>query len=181
MRHTEGRRPDDRDAGRHPGNTDEVVAANPVGKAALPTRALRRAEGSRQGGRRRESAGAATVLDVLGSRDPKWNKPGEAVLGQKTAGDLGLKQGQEVPVRFADGATVTLRVAKVLPDDPARGDFVVARDLVRAHDPAALTDDIFVPGDAKASAAVPESPCTTPPSTPWPTTTPTPSSPIRWP
>ncbi|MET9772904.1 ABC transporter permease [Streptomyces sp. NPDC006367] len=134
-----------------PGNTDEAVAANPVGKAALPTRAFVGTEKAENG----ESAGAPTVLDVLGSRDPEWNKPGEAVLGERTAGELGLKQGQEVPVRFADGATVTLRVARVLPDDPARGDFVVARDLVRAHDPAALTDDIFVPGDAEASDAVP--------------------------
>ncbi|MDT0461121.1 hypothetical protein RM550_36380 [Streptomyces sp. DSM 41527] len=30
-----------------------------------------------------------------------------------------------------------------------------SRDLVRAHDPAAYTDDIFVPDGAKASAAVP--------------------------
>ncbi|MFE0699520.1 ABC transporter permease [Streptomyces sp. NPDC058872] len=134
-----------------PGNTDEVVAANPVGKAALPTRAFVGAERAQDG----EGAGAATVLDVLGSRDPKWNKQGQAVLGKRTAGELGLKQGQEVPVRFADGATVTLTVAQVLPDDPARGDFVVARDLVRAHDPAALTDDVFVPADAEASAAVP--------------------------
>ncbi|ALO91276.1 Macrolide ABC transporter permease [Streptomyces hygroscopicus subsp. limoneus] len=134
-----------------PGNTDEVVADNPVGKAALPTRAFVEPKKARGG----ESAGAATVLDVLGSRDPKWKKQGQAVLGEKTAGRLGLKQGQDVPVRFADGATVTLTVAEVLPDDPARGDFVVDRDLVRAHDPAALTDDIFVPAGAKASAAVP--------------------------
>lgn len=134
-----------------PGNTDEVVAANPVGKAALPTRAFVETKKAREA----ETAGAATVLDVLGSRDPKWNKPGQAVLGEKMAGELGLKQGQDVPVRFADGATVTLTVAEVLPDDPARGDFVVARDLVRAHDPAALTDDIFVPAGAKASDAVP--------------------------
>ncbi|CAL9395570.1 hypothetical protein SUDANB6_01351 [Streptomyces sp. enrichment culture] len=134
-----------------PGNTDEVVAANPVGKAALPTRAFVETKKARDA----ETAGAATVLDVLGSRDPKWNKPGQAVLGEKMAGELGLKQGQDVPVRFADGATVTLTVAEVLPDDPARGDFVVARDLVRAHDPAALTDDIFVPAGAKASDAVP--------------------------
>ncbi|XKK63899.1 ABC transporter permease [Streptomyces sp. ARC32] len=137
-----------------PGNTDEVVAANPVGKAALPTRAFVDTT-SGKSGEKGEEAGSYTVLDVLGSRNAKWNKPGEAVLGEKTAGALGLKEGQEVPVRFADGATVTLRVSQVLPDDPARGDFVVARDLVRAHDPAALTDDIFVPGDAKASAAVP--------------------------
>ncbi|MER7172120.1 ABC transporter permease [Streptomyces mesophilus] len=134
-----------------PGNTDEVVAANPVGKAALPTRAFVDTKKAASD----ENPGAFTVLDVLGSRDPNWNKQGEAVLGEKMAGDLGLKRGQQVPVRFADGATVSLTVAQVLPDDPARGDFVVARDLVRAHDPAALTDDIFVPGDAKASDAVP--------------------------
>ncbi|MFD8569125.1 FtsX-like permease family protein [Streptomyces sp. NPDC059639] len=128
-----------------PGNTDEVVAANPVGKAALPTRAFVR----------RKAAGTATVLDVLGSRDPRWSRPGEAVLGERIAGELGLRKGAKVSVRFADGATVALRVGAVLPDDPARGDFVVARDLVRAHDPAALTDDIFVPGTAGASTAVP--------------------------
>ncbi|MFI6062620.1 ABC transporter permease [Streptomyces sp. NPDC051286] len=133
-----------------PGNTDEVVAANPVGKAALPTRAFVRKDAQNA-----ENAAAATVLDVLGTRDPRWNKPGEAVLGERTAQDLGLKKGQEVPVRFADGTSVTLRVVAVLPDDPARGDFVVARDLVRTRDPAALTDDIFVPGDAEASDAVP--------------------------
>ncbi|MFJ5292965.1 ABC transporter permease [Streptomyces sp. NPDC088348] len=134
-----------------PGNTDEVVADNPVGKAALPTRAFVETKS----GNNSAQPAASTVLDVLGSRDARWDKQGEAVLGEKTAGALGLKRGQEVPVRFADGATVTLRVSQVLPDDPARGDFVVARGLVRAHDPAALTDDIFVPGDARASAAAP--------------------------
>ncbi|MFD3328755.1 FtsX-like permease family protein [Streptomyces sp. NPDC058701] len=127
-----------------PGNTDEVVAANPVGKAALPTRAFVSTAADRH-----------TVLDVLGTRDQRWNRQGEAVLGERTAKVLGLTQGGHVPVRFADGASVTLKVGAVLPDDPARGDFVVARDLVRAHDPAALTDDIFVPAGAKASDAVP--------------------------
>ncbi|MFJ4205823.1 ABC transporter permease [Streptomyces sviceus] len=139
-----------------PGNTDEVVAANPVGKAALPTRAFVLKDASAaKGDKGTEQAGSATVLDVLGSRDPRWSKPGEAVLGERTAKKLGLAKGEEVPVRFADGTAVTLRVGSVLPDDPARGDFVVSRDLVRAHDPAALTDDIFVPGNAKASGAVP--------------------------
>ncbi|MEV7519283.1 ABC transporter permease [Streptomyces sp. NPDC091371] len=127
-----------------PGNTDEAVAANPVGKAALPTRAFITT-----------TAGKPTVLDVLGTRDPRWNQPGEAVLGTRTATDLGLEQGQSVTVRFADGASVPLRIGAVLPDDPARGDFVVPRDLVRAHDPAALTDDIFVPAGTEASDAVP--------------------------
>ncbi|GGV04409.1 ABC transporter permease [Streptomyces filipinensis] len=124
-----------------PGNTDEVVAANPVGKAAVPTRAFVRDKGGRR-----------SVIDVLGSRDPRWDRPGQAVLGARMASFLGVRAGDEHDVRFADGATVRLRIARVLPDAPARGDFVVARSLVRRHDPAALTDDIFVPAGAKATA-----------------------------
>lgn len=123
------------------GNTDEVVDANPVGRAALPTRAFLP-----------DADGDLAVIDVLGSRDKRWDKPGQAVLGERIADFLGVEPGDEREVRFADGATVTLRIAQVLPDDPARGDFVVARNLVRAHDPAALTDDIFVPASAEATA-----------------------------
>ncbi|MFF5565237.1 ABC transporter permease [Streptomyces sp. NPDC012623] len=129
---------------RTPGNTDEVVAANPVGKAALPTRAFVR-----------DQDGTLTVIDALGSRDARWNKQGQVVLGERMADLLGVKAGAEHAVRFADGATVRLRVAQVLPDDPARGDFVMSRQLVRAHDPAALTDDIFVPLQAKPASVVP--------------------------
>ncbi|MFD7948968.1 ABC transporter permease, partial [Streptomyces sp. NPDC059744] len=127
-----------------PGNTDEVVAANPVGKAALPTRAFVH-----------DKDGTLTVIDALGPRDARWNKPGQAVLGEKMADFLGVKAGDEHTVRFADGATVKLRIAQVLPDDPARGDFVMSRQLVREHDPAALTDDIFVPLKSKPTSVVP--------------------------
>ncbi|MGW1178301.1 FtsX-like permease family protein [Kitasatospora sp. NPDC002543] len=121
-----------------PGNTDEVVGANPVGKASLPTRAfVHRADGS------------TVVIDALGSRDPTWDRPGQAVLGESIAAWLGVKAGDRYPVRFADGATVQLGIAEVLPDDPARGDFVMPRGLVRGHDPAALNDDVFVPEQAK--------------------------------
>ncbi|MFB7476824.1 ABC transporter permease [Kitasatospora sp. NPDC056184] len=124
-----------------PGNTDEVVGANPVGKASLPTRAfVHKADGS------------TVVVDALGSRDPKWDRPGQAVLGESIATWLGVKTGDQYPVRFADGATVQLRIAEVLPDDPARGEFVMSRGLVRGHDPAALNDDIFVPEQTKPVA-----------------------------
>ncbi|MET8546118.1 FtsX-like permease family protein, partial [Kitasatospora sp. NPDC004799] len=127
-----------------PGLTDEAVAAHPVGKAALPTRAfVHRADGT------------TAVIDALGSRDPAWDRPGEAVLGASTATWLGVTAGQQYPVRFADGATVPLRIAAILPDDPARGDFVLARSLVRSHDPAALGDDLFVPADSGPVAVVP--------------------------
>ncbi|MET9360184.1 ABC transporter permease [Streptomyces sp. NPDC006632] len=127
-----------------PGNTDEVVAANPVGRAALPTRAFVRGKD-----------GTLTVIDALGSRDARWDRPGQAVLGERMANFLGVRAGDAYAVRFADGATVTVRIARVLPEDPARGDFVMARQLVREHDPAALTDDIFVPGKAKPASVVP--------------------------
>ncbi|MCX5071081.1 2OG-Fe(II) oxygenase [Streptomyces sp. NBC_00513] len=80
---------------------------------------------------------------------------GPSAATERTARALGLEQGRTVVVRLADGESVTLRIGAVLPDDPERGDFVVTRDLVRAHDPAALTDDIFVPADARASAPGP--------------------------
>ncbi|MEU9098930.1 ABC transporter permease [Streptomyces sp. NPDC048361] len=38
--------------------------------------------------------------------------------------------------------------------NPARGDFVLPRQLVREHDPAALTDDIFVPAESKPASVV---------------------------
>ncbi|MGW4383600.1 ABC transporter permease [Kitasatospora sp. NPDC004531] len=124
-----------------PGTTDEAAAANPVGRAALPVRAFVRA-----------ADGAAVVVDVLGSRDPAWDRPGQAVLGRTLAGQLGVRAGQQYEVRFSDGATVPVRIAEVLPDDPARGAFVMSRAEVRAHDPAALGDDIFVPAGATATA-----------------------------
>ncbi|MFF2624933.1 FtsX-like permease family protein [Kitasatospora griseola] len=124
-----------------PGTTDEAAAANPVGKAALPVRAFVRSVD-----------GTTTAVDVLGSRDPAWDRPGQAVLGRSLADRLGVRAGQQYDVRFADGTTVPVRIAEVLPDDPARGAFVMSRAQVREHDPAALGDDIFVPAGAPATA-----------------------------
>ncbi|HET6861007.1 MAG TPA: ABC transporter permease, partial [Streptomyces sp.] len=76
-------------------------------------------------------------------------------LGEKTADFLGVRAGDSYEVRFADGATEEVRIAQVLPDDPARGDFVLPRELVRAHDPAALTDDIFVSVKSRPDTVVP--------------------------
>ncbi|MET7639619.1 ABC transporter permease [Streptomyces sp. NPDC005438] len=127
-----------------PGHSAEVVGAHPVGKAVVPTRAF---VPDREGRR--------TVVDALGSRDPRWDRPGQAVLGRRMAEHLGVRAGDHRPVRFADGTTVRLRIARVLPDDPARGDFVVSRRLVRDHDPAALTDDLFVPAASRPTSAYP--------------------------
>ncbi|WLQ44301.1 hypothetical protein P8A22_32965 [Streptomyces laculatispora] len=51
-----------------------------MGRAALPTRASAR-----------DKDGTLTVIDALGSRDARWNRPGQAVLGERTAGLLGLR------------------------------------------------------------------------------------------
>lgn len=117
-----------------PGLSDAVVKENPVGKAALPTRIFLDRPGH-----------GLTVIDALGSRDPRWDKPGEAVLGEGTAKMFGVTAGQTIDVRFIDGETETIRVSQVLPDDPGRGAFVLSRELVRSHDRAALTDTIFIP------------------------------------
>ncbi|MET9292496.1 ABC transporter permease [Streptomyces sp. NPDC003077] len=127
-----------------PGHSDEIVDATPPGRSALLSRAFVR-----------RTDGTLTVVDALGSRDPRWDVPGEAVLGRTLAEHLGVRAGQDRPVRMADGRTVTVRIAKVLPDDPARGDFVMSRAQLRKHDPAALTDDIFIPADDRPSTALP--------------------------
>ncbi|MBW4702059.1 MULTISPECIES: FtsX-like permease family protein [unclassified Micromonospora] len=126
-----------------PGLSDQVVTQNPVGKAALPTRIFLDRPGK-----------GPTVIDGLGSRDPLWDKPGEAVLGESTAKMFGVTAGQTVTVRFVDGLSETVKVSRVLPDDPGRGAFVMSRALVRQHDRAALTDTIFIPqADAPQTVA----------------------------
>ncbi|AEV84472.1 macrolide ABC transporter permease [Actinoplanes sp. SE50] len=126
-----------------PGLDDQVVAEHPVGKAALPTRVFLDRPGR-----------GPTVIDALGSRDPRWDRPGEAVLGVSTARMFGVAAGRNVTVRFVDGLSETVRISQVLPDDPARGAFVLSRALVRRHDPAALTDTVFIPqADAPRTVA----------------------------
>lgn len=126
-----------------PGLSDAVVRQHPVGRAALPAPIFLPRQGK-----------GLTVIDALGSRDPRWGRPGEAVVGESTAKLFGVRIGQSIDVRCRDGKTETVRVSQVLPDDPARGAFVLSRETVRAHDPAALTDTIFIP-QAHAPTSVP--------------------------
>ncbi|MER6910765.1 ABC transporter permease [Streptomyces sp. NPDC000594] len=127
-----------------PGHSDEIVAATPPGRSSLLSRAfVERGDGT------------PAVVDALGSQDPRWDVPGEAVLGRSLADFLGVRAGENHPVTMADGTTVTVRISRVLADDPARGDFVLPRDLVREHDPAALTGDIFVPEEQRPANALP--------------------------
>jgi putative ABC transport system permease protein len=119
-----------------PGLSDAVVRENPAGRAPLPTRLFVTPPDRR-----------TTVIDAVGTRDPRWSQPGEAVLDPPTAKLLKVQTGSTITVRFVDGLSARLLVAQVLPVDPARGSFVLSRDTVRSHDRTALTDNIFMPVD----------------------------------
>ena len=122
------------------GLSDELVAetgAGPVGtRAPLPTRLFIPSD-----------HGATVVIDAVGSLDPRYTAPGEAILDEPTAQLLNAQVDQTLEIRFTDGLTESITVAQVLPLDPARGPFVMPRELVRAHDTAALTDSVFITKD----------------------------------
>ncbi|AJW41798.1 ABC transport system integral membrane protein [Rhodococcus sp. B7740] len=123
------------------GLSDQVVAetgAGPIGtRAGLPTRVF--VPGAQ---------GGITVVDAVGSLDERYAAPGTAVLDESTASLLAVQGGETMSVTFADGRSESVVVSQVLPLDPARGQFVLPRDLVREHDPSALTDAVFVPADS---------------------------------
>jgi putative ABC transport system permease protein len=71
---------------------------------------------------------------------------GSAAGGLVASPTLGWSPGQAVPLRFVDGSVHSVTVASVsskVPEDSVR----LPRDLVRAHDPAALTDVVYLAGD----------------------------------
>ncbi|WP_432835116.1 FtsX-like permease family protein [Dactylosporangium sp. CA-092794] len=71
---------------------------------------------------------------------------GAAVEGLVASPTLGWAPGRAVSLRFVDGSVRSLTVAEV--SDRAFPDSVVLpRDLIRAHDPAALTPVVYLAGD----------------------------------
>ncbi|HTJ38075.1 MAG TPA: ABC transporter permease [Dactylosporangium sp.] len=71
---------------------------------------------------------------------------GSAVDGLVAAPGLGWTAGQAISLRFVDGSVHSVTVASVsakVPEDSVQ----LPRDLVRAHDPAALTDVVYLAGD----------------------------------
>ncbi|GAA2367510.1 ABC transporter permease [Dactylosporangium salmoneum] len=67
---------------------------------------------------------------------------GTDVPGLVAPPSLGRTAGQSVPLRFADGSVLPVTVAAV-----SEGPVKLPRDLLRAHDPAALTDVVYLSGD----------------------------------
>lgn len=121
-----------------PGLPDDAVHALAVPGARTPLPTVLTVPGST----------GPVAVDAVGTADPGLVRPGEVVPAAPVAASLGLAIGDTVPARFADGTTVPLRVTATPPPDERRGDVVVDRDQVRAHDPAALTDTAFLPAGA---------------------------------
>lgn len=93
--------------------------------------------------------GGPVAADAVGTDDTALVRPGETVLSEPVAADLGVAAGDTLPARFADGTVVDLQITRVLPPDERRGDIALARSDVRTHDPAAVTDTAFLPTGAE--------------------------------
>jgi putative ABC transport system permease protein len=80
--------------------------------------------------------------------------PDAAAVTQAAATRLGLAPGGTLPLTFADGTTVRVRVAAVLPDNVVPADVLLDRATLRAHDPGALTSAVLLTGRPPAVPAV---------------------------
>ncbi|MEV6925969.1 ABC transporter permease [Dactylosporangium sp. NPDC051485] len=69
---------------------------------------------------------------------------GTEVAGLVAPASLGWTAGRSVPLRFADGSVLPVTVASVSASSLT---LQLPRDLLRAHDPAALTDVVYLSGD----------------------------------
>jgi putative ABC transport system permease protein len=66
----------------------------------------------------------------------------------------GWTAGQAICVTFADGQTVPVRLAEVIPDEAAPASMLLPRAIVRAHDPSALTSAVYLPRLAPAPSGL---------------------------
>ena len=112
-----------------PGLSEAAVAGQP-GVPRLPTRV--------QLGRGATAAG----FDALGVPDADG-----LVLDGETAAEAGVRAGDAVSLRWADGTVTELAVRAVRADNPAP--VVLPRADVRAHDPQALTEAVLLDGPAR--------------------------------
>jgi putative ABC transport system permease protein len=112
-----------------PGLSDAAVAGQP-GESFLSSRLLVTTGGTTTG---YDAAGADGITGVVLSREL-----------------AGLPR--ELDVRFADGSTATLPVTGVRDDAPAQ--ILLPRELVRRHDPGALTAAVLLDGPATPATGV---------------------------
>ncbi|GGQ07846.1 FtsX family ABC transporter permease [Streptosporangium pseudovulgare] len=151
-------------AGRPAGGTAGGGARGAAGGAPLPTTvhpdgmppqtALGAAawETGRSGGAPRTGTDSPGGADrARGSGDlPEGREgsggPGTVVVARRVAAERGWRAGDTIRLVFEDGRAESLRVVAVAGDAPTA--FLLPRDVVRAHDPSALTPEILLPGPA---------------------------------
>jgi putative ABC transport system permease protein len=151
-----------------PGLTDAAVSAL-EGAAVLPTTVYRGARPLTALGvepvafaetqrRMRVLSGSPAELDAPATAVFTRSALSEAAAGSKNAKDARTTAEADetadalpawVRLTFADGEESELRVVAVVEDGSIRGDLLLSRETVRQHDPSALTEAVFVAGDAR--------------------------------
>lgn len=113
------------------------VAQGPVIRAGLATRIFVDKPGQ-----------GTTVLDGVGWLSPEDDGPNHAVVSTLLAERFGWHDGHTIDVGFVDGSSQRLSIVAIRDIDPAMAGFNLSRETVRAHDPAALTEVIFIPTES---------------------------------
>lgn len=122
-----------------------AAAEVPAALVAAPDAAPGLAEAAVRG-QPGESYLSSRVLVTAGGRTTGYDAAGaDGIDGAVLSRDLaGLPR--ELAIRFADGSTATVPVTAVRDDTPAA--ILLPRDLIRRHDPEALTEMIALDGPA---------------------------------
>ncbi|HEX8629063.1 MAG TPA: ABC transporter permease [Catenuloplanes sp.] len=129
-----------------PGLSDAAVAATP-GLSLLPTTLYLPGDAALSG-----SGVSPDVLAAAGHRlvvvagSVADLTPGAMIVSAGTAARHGWQPGSTLSVTHADGTTAGLRVVAVLTDASAPAPTLLHRDAVRAHDPGALTGEVYLIG-----------------------------------
>lgn len=146
-----------------PGLTDAAIATIP-GRfvAPLRTQVFAKRSGGPAGPVPYDASGVepAAITALAGGWQVEsgsleaFGEGASVLVASGAATELDVTVGDDLRITMADGAVVTLPVAAVLTEGSLPGRFLVSRDLVREHDPSALTGTVYVIG---ASAAAVES------------------------
>ncbi|MFY1693323.1 ABC transporter permease [Plantactinospora sp. WMMB782] len=98
-----------------------------------------------------DPAGFARVngrLRVLSGNFADFRGPDSAVVTAGLAERLGWSAGGSAVLDLPDGTAGRVRVAAVVDDGSIPAEMLLAREVVRAHDPSALTEAVFTPAAA---------------------------------
>ncbi len=123
-----------------PGLTDQEVeraSASGVVRAGLATRVFVDKPGE-----------GATVLDGVGWLEGSDRGPDNVVVSTLLAEKFEWSEGQTIETGFVDGTAKNMTIVAVREIDPARVGFNISRNVVREHDPGALTEAVFISQDS---------------------------------